>query len=158
MHYANADQRVLGYLGRALSMELSAVQLYSTQARLLVAWGLAEASKRMREEAHQELGHAERIISRMLALGFAPNASQLRPVRLGSNLHELLLHDTAFENELVSLYDQAVRYCAGIGDHDSRTFFEALLNEEKSHAKELVEWLTELGYTHVSGRTNGATF
>ncbi len=158
MYHANADQRVLGYLGRALSLELSAVQLYSTQARLLGAWGLAEASKRMSEEAHEELGHADRIIARMLALGVAPNASQLRPVKLGSSLPELLLHDHEFENELVSLYDQAMRYCASTGDHDSRTFFEALLNEEKSHASELVAWLDELGYTGVPGQTSGATF
>lgn len=160
MHFANADQRVLGYLGRALSLELSAVQLYSTQARMLAAWGLAEASKRMSEEAHEELGHADRIIARMLALGFAPNASQLRPVKLGGNLLELLLHDYEFENELVSLYDQASRYCASAGDHDGRTFFEALLNEEKTHAKELVEWLHELGYAGVPGSStsSGATF
>jgi bacterioferritin len=157
MQYANADQRVLGYLGRALSLELSAVQLYSTQARLLGAWGLAEASKRMSEEAHEELGHADRIIGRMLALGFAPNASQLRPVKLGGNLLELLLHDYEFENELVSLYDQASRYCASSGDPDGRTFFEALLNEEKNHARELVAWLTELGYA-VPGQSSGATF
>jgi len=159
MYYANADQRVLGYLGRALSMELSAVQLYSTQARLLGTWGLAEASKRMSEEAHEELGHADRIISRMLALGVAPNASQLRPVKLGGSLPELLLHDFEFENELVSLYDQASRYCASAGDHDSRTFFEALLNEEKTHAKELVAWLRETGYAGVPGhQSSGVTF
>ncbi|MEJ2361592.1 MAG: ferritin-like domain-containing protein [Gammaproteobacteria bacterium] len=158
MHYANADQRVLGYLGRALSLELSAVQLYSTQARLLGAWGLAEASKRMSEEAHEELGHADRIIGRMLALGFAPNASQLRPVKLGGSLLELLLHDYEFENELVSLYDQASRYCAGTGDHDGRTFFEALLNEEKAHAAELVAWLRELGYADKLGKSSGASF
>ncbi|MBI1423754.1 MAG: bacterioferritin [Gammaproteobacteria bacterium] len=159
MYYANADQRVLGYLGRTLSLELSAVQLYSTQARLLGAWGLAEASKRMSEEAHEELGHADRIIGRMLALGVAPNASQLRPVKLGSNLAELLLHDYEFENELVSLYDQAFRYCSSTGDHDGRAFFEALLNEEKAHAKELLAWLKELGYAGVTGReSSGATF
>ena len=157
MHYANADQRVLGYLGRALSLELSAVQLYSTQARLLGAWGLAEASKRMSEEAHEELGHADRIIGRMLALGVAPNASQLRPVKLGGNLLELLLHDYDFENELVRLYDQASRYCAGIGDHNSHTFFEALLSEEKVHAQELLEWLRELGYAGASKQSRGAT-
>lgn len=158
MHYANADQRVLGYLGRALSMELSAVQLYSTQARLLAAWGLAEASKRMSEEAHEELGHADRIIGRMLALGFAPNASQLRPVKLGSSLPELLLHDYEFENELVSLYDQASRYCSSTGDHDSRIFFEALLTEEKAHALELTAWLRETGYAGIAGAPSGATF
>jgi len=112
----------------------------------------------MSAEAHEELGHADRIIARMLALGVAPNASQLRPVKLGSSLPELLLHDHAFENELVQLYAQATSHCARAGDHDSRVFFEALLNEEKTHAKELIAWLGELGYTGASGQSSGANF
>ena len=50
MVYSSADPRVLGYLGRALSLELSAVQLYSTQAQLVASWGLAEPAARLREE------------------------------------------------------------------------------------------------------------
>lgn len=144
MLQTHADSRVLGYLGRALSLELSAVQLYSTQARLLGAWGLAEASTRLSTEALEELGHADRIIGRMLALGVSPGASQLRPVRLGRSLHELLAHDHAFENELINLYRQATTHCARAGNHDDRLFFEALLNEEKSHAQTLVQWLKEV--------------
>jgi bacterioferritin len=144
MLYANSDPRVLGYLGRALSLELSAVQMYSTQARLVAAWGLAAAAERLSDEATEELGHADRIIARMLALGAAPNASQLRPVKLGRSLPELLQHDYTFENELVKLYDDATRHCARIGDHDNRVFFETLLSEEKAHANELVQWLAEL--------------
>ena len=144
MLQTQADPRVFGYLGRALSLELSAVQLYSTQARLLGAWGLAEASERLRTEAAEELGHADRIIGRMLALGVLPGASQLRPVGLGKNLQELLVHNHAFENELINLYSQATRLCARTGDHDNRMFFEALLNEEKSHAQALVQWLNEV--------------
>lgn len=144
MFVANGDQRVFGYLGRALSLEYSAVQQYSTQARLVAAWGLADSAERFRQEASEELGHAERIIARMLALGVAPNASQLRPVRMGSNLQALLLGNQAFENELVKLYSDAVRYCAGAGDHDNRMFFEALLEEERSHSRELGEWLEAL--------------
>ena len=135
---------MFGYLGRALSLELSAVQQYSTQARLVAAWGLAESADRLRHEAAEELGHAERIIARMLALGIAPSASQLRPVRLGGNLRELLLENRAFEEEVVGLYTSAVRYCAGAGDHDNRMFFEALLEEERSHSRELGQWLEEL--------------
>ena len=141
---ANADLRVLGYLGRALSLELSAVQLYSTQAKLVEAWGLTEVAGKFSKEASEELGHADRIIGRMLALGVAPNASQLRPVQLGQNLQELLQHDFAFENELVSLYSEASKHCLSIGDHDNRIFFVALLGEEKEHAKELSKWLQEL--------------
>lgn len=33
--------RILGYLGRALSLELTAVQQYMTQASLLELWGMA---------------------------------------------------------------------------------------------------------------------
>jgi bacterioferritin len=141
---ANADLRVLGYLGRALSLELSAVQLYSTQAKLVAAWGLTEVAEKFSKEASEELGHADRIIGRMLALGVAPNASQLRPVQLGQNLEELLQHDFAFENELVSLYSEASKYCLSIGDHDNRVFFDVLVGEEKEHAVELSKWLQEL--------------
>lgn len=136
--------RVLGYLGRALSLELSAVQLYSTQARLCEAWGLSEVAKKFSHEATEELGHANRIIARMLALGVAPNASQLRPVKLGQNLQELLQHDYAFENELIGLYSEASRYCQKLVDKDNRVFFAGLLSEEQAHAAELTKWLQEL--------------
>ena len=144
MPTVNADQRILGYLGRALSMELSAVQLYSTQARLVDAWGLAGVAGKLSAEAGEELAHAERIISRMLALGVAPNASQLRPVHLGDNLQELLQANHAFESEVVRLYEDATRHSASIGDHESRLFFEALYAEEKKHAQHMLDWLREL--------------
>jgi bacterioferritin len=141
---ASADQRVLGYLGRALSLELSAVQLYTTQAKLVETWGLVEVAEKFRAEASEELGHAERLISRMLAVGVAPNASQLRPVKLGQNLRQLLEHDYAFEMELVSLYEDASRHCALVGDADNRLLFETLLLEEQEHGQSLAKWLQQL--------------
>lgn len=158
MLHINADERVLGYLGRALSLELSAVQLYSTQSMLVASWGLSDVADKFRAESREEMGHAERIISRMLALGVAPNASQLRPVRLGRNLQELLQADYEFENELISLYDNATRYCVTIADYDNRLFFEALLNEEKAHAAELTQWLQELKRTDTQTSTKNVTY
>lgn len=153
-----ADQAVLGYLGRALSLELSAVQLYSTQARLVASWGLSEPAERLRREAAEEMEHVERIISRMLALGSAPGASQLRPVQLGEDLLRLLQHNHAFEHELVKLYEDAARYCLRQGLHDDRLFFQALMEEEQSHANELVEWMRKLITTDDDklSRTTGA--
>ncbi|MHB1241521.1 MAG: ferritin-like domain-containing protein, partial [Gammaproteobacteria bacterium] len=97
MSAPHSDSRILGYLGRALSLELSAVQQYSTQARLAATWGLTRPAERLRTEATEELGHVDRVISRMLALGVAPNASILRPVGLGRDLSELLRQDRALE-------------------------------------------------------------
>jgi bacterioferritin len=138
------DQGVLGYLGRALSLEFSAVQLYSTQSRLVAYWGLASAAERLRHEAEEELQHTDRIIERMLALGVAPNASQLRPVKLGENLVEMLGINQRFEQELIDLYHAAASHSARIGDHDSRLFFNTLLEEERAHHRELLEWQAQL--------------
>ena len=138
------DSRILGYLGRALSLELSAVQMYSTQARLVANWGLDEPARRLRSEAQEEMQHVEQIIARMLALGVAPNASQLRPVRLGENLQALLQEDYVFESELVQLYFDAAAHSARIGSQSDRVFFQALLEEEQAHEQELSQWLHEL--------------
>lgn len=141
---AQADQRVLGYLGRALSLELSAVQLYSTQARLVASWGLAEAAARLRNESEEELQHVNRIIERMLETGVAPSASQLRPVRLAGDLPSLLQINQQFESELVELYRNAASHCARIGDHDHRAFFEGLLEDERFHHQDLLRWQASL--------------
>ena len=82
--------RVLGYLGRALSLELSAVQQYMTQGSLAELWGDPEAAERFRRETVEEMQHAERIIQRMLALGVVPAASQLSPVSQAPDLVGLL--------------------------------------------------------------------
>lgn len=149
------DQKVLGYLGRALSLELSAVQQYSTQARLVSAWGLNEAAASLGKEADEELQHANRIIDRMLALGVAPGGSQLQPVQLADNLSALLQLNQQLEADIIQLYHSATHYCAGVGDHESRIFFEELLREEQQHHADLETWLNRLHqaeqqYTHGS--------
>jgi bacterioferritin len=118
--------------------------MYSTQARLVATWGLDEPARRLRHEAHEEMQHVERIIARMLALGVAPNASVLRPARLGSDLREVLQADQLFEEELVELYLAAANHSARIGSHDDRVFFQGLLEEEQAHARELIQWMQEL--------------
>ena len=72
MRPSRTDPRILGYLGRALSLELSAVQLYSTQARLVTTWGLDQAAARLGAETREETGHVERIIARRSVSGLRP--------------------------------------------------------------------------------------
>ena len=150
MLHASADQWVLGYLGRALSLEMTAVQQYATQAKLVSAWGLTEDAAKLHEESLEEMGHVERIISRMLALGAAPNASMLRPVKLGTCLQELLLADAELEKDLVELYSQAAHHCDRNGDQDNSRFFKGLLSEEQEHDAALTAWIKNLGPVETS--------
>lgn len=135
-----ANVRVVGFLGRALSLELSAVQQYMTHAALCEAWGHGDEGSHWREEAAGEAGHAERIIQRMTALGVAPNASQLRAVKVAGNLGELIAHNVRMEQDIVSLYSDATITCLRSGDADNAGFFQRLLEEEQEHARELQAW------------------
>lgn len=136
--------RVLAFLGRALSLELSAVQQYLTQANLLELWGQAEAAEHFRRETAAEMQHAERLVQRMLALAVAPAASQLRPVQTGPDLASLLRLNAILEADLIQHYAEAVRFCVLIGDAEHDAFFRALWREEQEHAEELARWQHEL--------------
>lgn len=158
MRTASIHPRTLGYLGRALSLEYSAVQQYMTQAGLADAWGLKDAADRFRREVVEELQHAERLVKRMLGLGVAPNASQLRPAGVARNLVDLLLQDQALEAEIVALYHEATEFSRRIGDVENAAFFEGLLREEQHHAGEIDEWLRSLGVAPDGGRDERAYF
>lgn len=142
---AAAHPRVLGYLGRALSLELSAVQQYMTQASLLELWGDQEAAERFRHETVEEMQHAEKLVKRMLLLGVAPAASQLRPVTHAPDLVGLLRHNQLLEADLIQHYAEAVRFCVLIGDGGNEEFFRELWNDEQHHGEDLRAWLRRLG-------------
>jgi bacterioferritin len=136
--------RVLGYLGRALSLELSAVQQYMSQASLAEAWGNVEAADRFRRETVEELQHAERIVQRLLALGMVPGASQLQPVQAAADLVGLLRLNAVLESELIQHYTEAARFCSLIGDSEQQVFFSELLAEEQRHGMEMAGWLRQM--------------
>ncbi len=139
-----ANPRVLGYLGRALSHEFSAVQQYLTHAGLAELWGMAEAAKYFAEEARGEQEHAARLTNRMLELGAMPSSSQLTAVRAGPTLLDLLETDRAMEVRAAEIYREAAHYCALIGDMPDRELFIKLMEEELEHTRELESWIARL--------------
>jgi bacterioferritin len=141
---AGTHPRVLGYLGRALSLELSAVQQYMTQASLLSLWGQAAAAERFRLDTAEEMQHAQRLVEHMLLLGVAPAASQLTPVSVAADLVGLLRRNAEMEQRLIDHYGEASRFCALIGDTANGHFFHRLSTEERLHGEQLQEWLQQL--------------
>jgi len=141
---AAVHPRVLGYLGRALSLELSAVQQYMTHASLVELWGDPEAAQRFRQETVEEMQHAERLVQQMLSLGVAPAASQLRPVSHAPDLIGLLRLNGVLEADLIEHYAEAVRFCVLVGDRPNEAFFRALWNEEQQHGQQLSAWIQAL--------------
>ncbi len=138
------DPRLSGYLSRALSHEMAAVQQYLLQAKLTGMWGMAAQSTHFRRDVEEELVHAERLMERMLELGIPCNATQLPAVRPGRTLEEMLLIDIQLELEAVRLYEEAAHYCARRQDIETHALLTAILQDELGHLKDLEQQMLEL--------------
>lgn len=140
----SADPRTLGWLQRALTHEMRAVQQYLAQSVLARLWGEAVLAVELRREADEELEHAERLMAHLIRLGVAPNAAALPPARLGRTVSELLATDLALENEAVQLYADALAHAQRQRDDDCARLFAGLLADEKRHAQDLSKLLGEM--------------
>ena len=139
-----ADPRISGYLSRALSHEMAAVQQYLLQAKLTSMWGLSAQSAKLRLDVSEELVHAERLMERMLILGIPCNATQLPPIRPGRTLEEMLQIDRQLEIEAIRLYEEAANYCGRRQDVETQALMLDILKDEIGHLQDLDQQLATL--------------
>ena len=137
------DPRTLGWLSRALTHEMSAVQQYLAQSVLARLWGDEALAAHLRREAVEEMEHAERLMERLILLGMAPSAGNLPPARLGRGIEDLLAADRQLEVDAVRLYQEALAHVQRMRDPESAALLEGILGEELAHVRELDEMMTE---------------
>ncbi len=140
---ARSDPRTLGWLQRALTHEMRAVQQYLAQSVLARLWGDHALAEEFRREAVEELGHAEMLMEQLIRLGVAPGAGTLAPARLGRQASELLKADHELEVEAVQLYADAIVHARRQRDGEAEQLFAALLADEQRHAQELANLTME---------------
>ena len=133
----SADPRTLGWLSRALTHEMTAVQQYLAQSVLARLWGDYELSMRLRREAVEEMQHAERLMERLIQLGVAPSAGNLPPARLGRSVADMLAADRVLEVDAVRLYEEAVAHAKRMRDVDTTKLLESILAEERAHVRDI---------------------
>ena len=133
----SVDPRTLGWLSRALTHEMSAVQQYLAQSVLARLWGDDALAAHLRHEAVEELGHAERLMEALIQSGVAPSAGSLPPARLGRSTEALLEADERLEIDAVRLYSQALAHAERMRDGECATLFAQILREEMEHVNQL---------------------
>lgn len=133
----SVDPRTLGWLSRALTHEMSAVQQYLAQSVLVRLWGDDALADELRAEAVEELKHAERLMERLIVLGLAPSAGNLAPARLGRSTEALLAADRVIEVDAVRIYQEALAHVERMRDADSASLLSSILSEEMMHVQAL---------------------
>ncbi|WP_209597970.1 bacterioferritin [Ruegeria sp. HKCCSP351] len=150
------DPKVIEYLNKSLRHELTAVSQYWLHYRLQEDWGLGHMAKKSREESIEEMGHADKLIERIIFLEGHPNLQKLDPLRIGQTPKETLECDLAAEIDARALYKEAREYCRDAGDYVSMSLFETLMSDEEGHIDfletqlDLYERIGEANYAQLN--------
>jgi len=145
----HGDPRIIEYLQEVLTAELTAINQYFLHAEMMENWGYHRLAAKTRKESIEEMGHAEKLLERMLYLDGAPNMTVLFPLRIGQSVKEQIENDVQVEYDAVARLNKAIRTAVEVGDNGSRELFESILTDEEGHIDYLEAQLfmiKEMGY------------
>jgi bacterioferritin len=145
------DPGILDHLNKILTNELTAINQYFLHARMLRNWGFKELEEVEYKESVDEMKDADHLINRILFLEGLPNLQDLRRLRIGENVQELLQGD--LELEIASRTDllEAIAACERVRDFASREILTEILEQEEEH----INWIeTQLGLIEKVGLEN----
>jgi bacterioferritin len=127
------NPRVIEYLNKALTHELTAVNQYWLHYRLLDDWGFTRLAQKERAESIEEMQHADKLVDRIIFLEGFPNMQHIDPLMIGQNIKEVLECDLKAEYSARALYMEARAACRKEEDYVSMDLFETLLGDEEGH-------------------------
>jgi bacterioferritin len=127
------DAKVIEFLNKALTNELTAINQYWLHYRVLDDWGVDKLAAYERHESIDEMKHADQLAERVLFLNGLPNFQAVHKLRVGETVLEILKADMAMEEDAIPLLRDAVEHCESVRDYVSRDLFAAILSSEEEH-------------------------
>ena len=131
------DAKVIEALNRALTTELTAINQYFIQAKMLKNWGYNSLAKKVFEESIGEMKHADKLMERILMLDALPNLQDLGKLLVGEDVPEILGGDLQMERGAQATVKAGIAHCEAVRDYISREILERILEDTEEH----IDWL-----------------
>jgi bacterioferritin len=152
------NEAVLEFLNDVLTAELTAINQYFIDSKMMANWGYQRLADKVRADSIDEMGDAEKLIDRILYLDGVPNLQRLGSVRVGETVPEKLRLALDVETEAIARLNRGIALCAELGDNGSREVAETILAGEEEHADWLetqLELIRQVGEAHYLSQQIG---
>ncbi len=132
-----AHDDIVEFLNEVLTAELTSINQYFVDAKMLDNWGYERLGKHFHDESIDEMKDADELIERILYLEGIPNLQRLGTVRVGETPAEKLQLALELERESIDRLNRGIALCVERADNGSRDLLEEILDGEEDHA----DWL-----------------
>lgn len=144
------DAEINELLNEVLTAELTSVNQYFVDYKMIENWGYEPLGQHFRDESIDEMKDADALIGRILFLEGVPNLQRLGTVRVGETVPEKLQLALDLEYESIDRLNRGIGRMLELGDNGTRELLEHILEGEEEHA----DWLeTQLGLVAQLGDT-----
>lgn len=146
------NTKVIDLLNKQLTLELTSMDQYLAHSKIYEDWGINKLHEKLSHEYEEELGHAKRLIERIIFLEGKADTVSREPVMVGDNVEQMLKNDLAAENTVAASLRNIIEVCEQERDYVSREILEDLLDDtEMDH----IYWLEQhIGLIDKIGLSN----
>jgi bacterioferritin len=135
------NSEVVRYLNQQLANEQSAFHQYLLHSQLFKNWGIGKLASAEREEAMEEVGHAEALIERILYLEGTPKMDGGRPAQPSADVPAAFRRDLELEVQGIADLREGIATAERTGDAVSRELMVKILTDEEHHEDHLITQL-----------------
>ena len=127
------DADVIKQLNKILTNELTSINQYFLHARMYQNEGYGKLGKKTYEESIEEMGHADKLVKRILLLEGLPNLQNLGKLAIGEAVEERLKADLTLETTGRAAMLEGVALCEQKQDYVSRDLLTEILADTEGH-------------------------
>lgn len=129
---------IIAKLNELLTTELTSIDSYFLHSRIMADFGYKQLADHLHHEMEDEMGHATKLMQRIIFLGGTPEVHARVPFTVDRIVKTMFEVDLKFEMKVRDLLIEGIELCLSHNDHGTRQILEELLADTES---DHIDWL-----------------
>jgi bacterioferritin len=130
------NAKIIELLNEALRDELMAINQYMLHSEMFSNWGFEKMASFEKGLAREEMGHAEKLVERIIFLEGMPGMTDYGKLNIGTDAPSMVGSDLNLEMGAVEIYNKIIDTAFKNGDKGTVDFIEPILRDEERHVND----------------------